>query len=118
MKPNELRIGNWVKISYFESELDEDMFKFEVCDRGATFIDPIPLTEEWLTKFGFYQEGIEFQMGEHNDRFSGLIKVYYENWVKEWVLDIGAIEWITNFKYVHELQNLIFALTGNELEIK
>ncbi len=70
---------------------------------------PITLTEEWLLKFGFEKRSII----QENDS-------YYLN---------GEIVWVTKkgFRYfqnrniiqhVHQLQNLYFALTGEELTIK
>ena len=75
-------------------------------------VEPIPLTKEWLLKFGFkYKE------------------MYYES---EYLTALNdcfiVVERVTGFfyvdapnneiKYVHQLQNLYFALTGEELEIK
>lgn len=80
-------------------------------------ITPIPLTEEWLLKFGFNninskEYGIKCgscwmslsnpkNMGEWQDCYC-------------WIFDrFKFIE----LKYVHQLQNLYFALTGEELTI-
>lgn len=71
-------------------------------------IKPIPLTEKWLIKFGFYQEEI-------NDSWNIDIKQ-----------DVFALDSCLEFinyehsplNYVHELQNLFFAITGQELELK
>lgn len=77
---------------------------------------PIPLTEEWLTKLGFekiilkpvapiWEEDIEWDLAGH--RFSQDIS-------GKWFL--SGYHWNTeHFKYVHELQNLYFALTKQEL---
>ena len=73
--------------------------------------DGIPLTEEWLLKFGFEKDKKGFL---HNVRFV-FHHIYgwkiLENWIKNWV-------GIREIKYVHELQNLYFALTGKEIELK
>lgn len=71
----------------------------------------IPLTEEWLLKFGF--EKI-------NHRIEGII--YKKSWLRfnEYARLIdwrgGSIESKVCF-YVHQLQNLYFALTGEELTL-
>lgn len=118
MKVNELRIGNWINVG---GELNEfDIADFcDIFDNGNKWFKDlfkaIPLTEEWLVKFGFshiskndYQSPYEFLIfdikllcfadiqGDDEERIFSPIEV----------------------KYVHQLQNLYFALTGEELEIK
>jgi uncharacterized protein YukJ len=75
---------------------------------------PIPITEEWLLKFGFTR--IKSKTTYCDD---GFIDV----WNKDGFLldDKGVlIEYTENFVriyYVHQLQNLYFALQGEELSI-
>ena len=77
---------------------------------GGTFysLNPIPLTEEWLIKFGFENKrekwlfeknGLVINIGNHN------CTMHCGNSIK-------AVD------YVHQLQNLYFVLTGKELKIK
>jgi hypothetical protein len=81
-------------------------------------IDPIPLTEEWLLKFGFNRH--------HADYFNGIIyiKNIINNTEFEWGVypnELGSGIQIQNrklLKYVHQLQNLYFALTEEELVVK
>lgn len=84
-------------------------------------IHPIPLTEEWLLKFGFevYSDYSfrNFRLPENN--------FFVSMWMEEKPVagfeETGAVYWSDNYraiKYVHSLQNLYFALTGKELEIK
>jgi len=122
MKVNELRIGNLVNVCD-NDEILTGVFKSGVnfgehgyCANIPGFIKPIPLTEEWLVKFGF--------------KYSKRAEVWYfgENPVtKDWMI---TIKWIDGeeypfyenghfkVKYVHQLQNLYFALTGEDLELK
>jgi hypothetical protein len=76
-------------------------------------IDPIPLTEEWLLKFGFELdiEDDGYSKGKYKVSVSdeGCIFFIYDSYY--------PIE-ICEFKHTHQLQNLYFALTGEELEIK
>ena len=68
---------------------------------------PIQLTEEWLVKFGFIKRtptGYYFDMGRMS---INLPDFEYKN-----------IRIDVKLKYVHQLQNLYFALTGEELTIK
>lgn len=75
-------------------------------------VSPIPLTEEWLVKFGF-----ELQIGNH------ILENHWGHLIR-WHDSIIITDDISNhskgltvkIEYVHQLQNLYFALTGEELE--
>jgi hypothetical protein len=111
MKANELRVGNWYhwyadgKLYHYQIEPKD----FQRTDLLPNF-EPIPLTEKWLLKFGF--EVFEFDNGQPNQyRFKDRLLVIRE----EKFVDYGSSVAI---KYVHQLQNLYFALTGQELQLK
>ena len=111
MKANELRIGNLVKKG-------DEMFMADFLTiRMAINYEPIPLTEEWLIKFGF----------ERNDN-TKLSDSFYWIMVGRSELHINpdnGVLWIHRnenifnnpclVKHVHQIQNLYFALTGEEL---
>lgn len=107
----EIRIGNWFKRDAQPNGFQIDKHSFKIFHIYQ--YDPIPLTEEWLVKLGF--KWIEESQGYFDKNHA----VYL------WV--IGVIEFhpfCTNdedcqieIKHVHQLQNLCFALTQNELEI-
>lgn len=124
MEANELRLGNWV---YYQDNcplksiiLNFDRMKSVFFDEkwASYYLSPIPLTEEWLLKFGFVfltdigvyklKFKIDTQAGEYE--FAGVPKAI--GFVSNRLFASGTI------KYVHQLQNLYFALTGNELTIK
>lgn len=135
IKPTELRIGNWVSGSDREDinlyqVVKIDDIDFIDLDSGDEYnvigkteggkhqyfdIKPsgIPLTEEWLKKFGFeYCDGLWIK----NDLSTGLNqKDLYGDGLK-WYYTIGHI--VIETTYVHQLQNLFFALMGKELELK
>lgn len=73
-------------------------------------IEPIPLTETWLLEFGFKTQGIRIS----KDWFY----LWYDD--KKIVFALAEIQEETGaylvMKYVHQLQNLYFALTGEELK--
>lgn len=70
---------------------------------------PIPLTEEWLLKFGFkHNEG----MADSWLFFNGFPM---NNHMGGWHFNDLSISVL--IKYVHQLQNLYFALTGEELKL-
>jgi len=123
MTANELRIGNLVSDrGFFEMEVsaifkDEVYLDFEenegvVWEVNEKDLQPIPLTEEWLLKFGFvlhdddnfwfYKHGLDFCVTKDKGSFF------------VWIMDGDFVEIIS----VHQLQNLYFALTNEELTIK
>jgi hypothetical protein len=121
MKASELRIGNsiYYKISglldepkdrYKIIEMSYYNFKTLSSEEDENY-QPIPLTEELLLTFGFESDGIEWWNGVLS---LGIYKdgLYYCP-TEDIHYRLGK-----EFKYVHELQNLHFALTGEELTIK
>ena len=144
MKANELRIGNWVKIKdeifeegyltgydiYTTNEFQITGFNdgssmkdckvicfYEIPGKlfGGTIhsgcrdldIEPIPLTEEWLLKFGFEKTSL------HYLKKDGIIIQSEDNYFECF---LGSI--VVKLQWLHQLQNLYFALTGEELKIK
>jgi hypothetical protein len=81
-------------------------------------VKPIPLTEEWLIKFGINKYSDKHYILEILNR--GRLNFYTE---KDKVsVEIGNKSGYSfgypKIKYLHELQNLYFALTGQELLYK
>jgi hypothetical protein len=79
-------------------------------------LDPIPLNEEWLLKMGFEKSNtfspISYKKRRHKAAF----------WIRKWKTEdyFRFDRYYSNapiVKYVHQLQNLYFALTGEELTI-
>ena len=122
MKATELRIGNWYTSVKFgvpvQCELT-DLSQLCVMSDGAytdppieEMFEPIPLTEEWLLKFGFDYDN-------ETSTYSLLTSLRKCDLCIDILLSDGEYFWkYVELKYVHQLQNLYFALTGNELEIK
>ena len=121
MEASELRIGNWVRL--VSKDKDFEITSGYEIDLGTESCDfePIPLTEEWLERFGF-KEFIDF--GSHTGHYDKLPLCgfsYSINTKKVMVMHKGngISHWIDlKVEYVHQLQNLYFALTGEELTIK
>lgn len=110
MTASELRIGNKFylpngdvgTISYHEIRLmvvalDKPNYK------------PIPLTEEWLLKLGFVKHGKYGYF--YIDFFVVDLDMNGQFYMCD--IDIHIV-----LKHVHQLQNLYFALTGEELTFK
>lgn len=114
MKANELRIGNFVS-----DRLGIVIIGTNGRIEFADIYKPIPLTEEWLVKFGFVKTYYDFEKGYI--KFDKNISDYGCEGIKSnfWLVPNGDDDWYRiplNLLYVHQLQNLYFALTGEELE--
>lgn len=117
MKATELRIGNYVELrgetttiwKVSKETIHAEPFDCPMCDE----IKPIPLTEEWLLKFGF-EKHLNYWMIPSKGFFIG---VTLNNEIYP-MFDTDNPIPIKTLKYVHQLQNLYFALTGQELTIK
>jgi hypothetical protein len=128
---NELRIGNLVDLgnriakiieighlSCVVSDLEETQDTIEDYNRTK----PIPLTEEWLYKFGF--EDINESDHDYNT-YTDSNHDYYlqiDNRRKDGKYSIldNSFDDLRDFSmvdiiYIHQLQNMYFALTGEEL---
>jgi hypothetical protein len=106
MKSTELRIGNYV----FDNLGGTLKIKGLNIDSDLSHIQPILITEDWLIKLGF-----EKQMAwTFRIHISGNHYLIYYLGEKGW--SIGNKSYSDfNCEYVHQLQNLYFALTNKEL---
>ena len=110
----ELRIGNyvytkeWVIKSY-------GIDGFVNIIKNIDNFKPIPLTEEWLIKLNFKYKKTEKSNSYSLDffRVSFVIDGRYKG--KMFISVANLNPDVNNFLYVHQLQNLYFALTGKEL---
>ena len=122
MKAQELRIGNWFR-GDDTSQGHHQITAYEIFDFHTDPLDdyyqPIPLTEEWLLKFGEIKAPNSTIYCGDQDTESYVWKVNLkEHYVYEGIDAMcNIISW-QPIKYVHQLQNLYFALTGEELTIK
>lgn len=119
MKPQELRFG-----SYYLNDRDEVQM-FEMSMSNIDYSDDwngIPLTEEWLLKFGFDKEqakppsSVAYSLidAQCNDFY-----VEYDDILEAWQIYLEDHFWIQRqIHFVHQLQNLYHSLTGEELTIK
>jgi hypothetical protein len=125
MKANELRIGNLVMYSNNSSIFTVSglhVFGMDCFDDiEETYIEydqfeGIPLTEEWILKFGFE---VNRQTKEDNNIWRcSCTEGYFE---VEQIIGFFLLDnhcYGTQIKYVHQLQNLYFALINEELTIK
>ena len=128
IQANELRIGNFLRLNNPEHRPDEHGKVLKVV--GVTeeyplvqlvhdpnrimsfgqfwhFIDPIPLDESWLRRAGFDNGWIlSHNREEFNMFYTGGVYFYSADYLHHNSVAI---------KYVHQLQNLFFCLSGKEL---
>lgn len=133
MKAEELRIGNLVNrtnkaikhkpLGVVKFEMN-DFYWIEECVDDFDNYEPIPLTEEWLVRMGFNNTAIKWMdKSVSNPVFIKKDKYYLEFVDGEYYFNLffgmsNNPVHLTAIKYVHQLQNLYFALTGEELTIK
>ena len=80
-------------------------------------VEPIPLTPEILEKAGF--EEFPDSSGLYGYEAFTKGNCYVEISPTRGIgVSIGSMETAQSIKYLHQLQNLYFALTGEELNIK
>ena len=131
MKTSEVRQGNLIQTN--KSRTQVVSVGIQTINRNAEWrYEGIPLADELLLKYGFYKlppckdfENITMPYLANN----GVLLFYNKHRTEYETMDyfvgyaetrngkyhVVLIQWI---KYLHQLQNLYFALTGTELEIK
>jgi hypothetical protein len=131
MKTQELRVGNLVKNDYSQIRVVNSIaFNPLILDYAVSFPDgefealdllqPIPLTEEWFVKFGFKKD-------DNGNYWRDLITNYLEIMqsgeyffpsyiqIPEFSFENENRVSLNRIQHVHQLQNLYYALTGEEL---
>ena len=146
MEARELRIGNLVdyygNIVTINSINDNDVGFSDYVPVDYPLleeINPIPITEDWLVKLGF--ELIDYDLFGEEDQDEEICLVFkiQHPKFKTWKLGVDLfvddkhcqlylilddklkddyILYHSFIKHIHQLQNLFFALTGEELELK
>lgn len=127
---NELRIGNVVSdinasISYYAKvkRLEANRCYYGAFHSQYNDLTPIPITKEWLLAFGLFETHsyyiIELTDNRYDKKDFFTVRVQgdkYEAFLRNW--DLAKLFLLCEIKYIHQLQNLYFALTQTELELK
>ena len=131
MKTKDLRLGNLVykdgeiyrieSLGYHKSESPWKNLVHSASgdDDNICEYEPIPLTEEWLLKFGFkkYNDSKRYYLEHQDKRFDYSIRYLHRKYICFAYCGSAGCKLKPNIQYVHQLQNLYFVLTGDELEI-
>lgn len=81
-----------------------------------TDIEPIPLNEDWLVKLGFTKERNSIDSADLFIKKDIVFVLTGEHYTVSWnSVTINLIP--AKVKFVHELQNLFYCLTGTELTL-
>lgn len=136
MKENELRLGNWIKYEDKLVQVVQLSSLMILCQRNENqflvncapkVFQPIELTEEVLLKIGCFKRGYNeiYSMALCTDCYDYYIS--YQNvkdnkhsFVASWYKN-GELKRqirLDNIQYLHELQNVFFSFTNQELNIK
>ena len=122
MEVRELRIGNLVQDNKGNTiEVDASLFVADMDPNGYFDLSdclPIQITPEWLEKLGFIRSDKTYSY-QTSDQF-------YIDWTMEDGICLNGIyddimsngDKLEHIKYIHQLQNLYYALTGDELILK
>jgi hypothetical protein len=116
MEAKELRIGNYyngdiskeVNIQQITYEDIKELFQ----DSQDDYYQPIKLTEEWLFKFGFQIDDKDECYIYDTVHLVSLYKGFNGGYQRI----INGYNDGVELNHVHQLQNLYFALTGEELK--
>ena len=123
MKANELRIGNLVysketnQIQKITGLTDENPFINAITFDYINYdeIEAIPITEEWLLKFGFDKSCMFYRL--ESEKFYFSYNSMHPKFEIQYNSRDGHILFPVDLTYLHQLQNLYFALTNEELEM-
>ena len=124
MRVEELRIGNLVDNMGVTIRFDigdwDCIISKAFSQTPMERYSPIPLTEEWLLKLGFEKKECKsYSSGDELIYYTFTSPVYgfliWNTIQKQWWV-LGKIS-ICQPEHIHSLQNLYFALTGEELKL-
>ena len=108
MEAKDLRIGNIV-LKIDENKTHKIVpVDISICSVNKKIFEPIPLTEEWLLKMGF---------SWHAKNSYNLKRFRYHTDKKIFSIMGRFEDLVEGLEHVNQLQNLYFALTGEELTI-
>lgn len=109
MNASELRIGNWV-YGALDQPYKVNVTILSALEANVYYVSPIPITPEILEAAGF--ETVRGELYKINGYWYDLKDKTFGSFAIENGEPIAE-----NIKSLHQLQNLYFALTGEELTV-
>lgn len=135
MEAHELMIGNYITqylgmdddgshykeqqitgIKYEYSDIHIRLDQTDTWHHNGNF-EPIPLTEDWLIKLGFKNTDTGFEMKMWRGHTMSLIIVRNKYAIVACSGPFGLTH-SAHLNYIHQLQNIFYCLTGEQLTIK
>jgi hypothetical protein len=101
-----IRINKWDFVGYRDNY--GNIYSFDKSN-------PIPIDEKWLTDFGFRDLNYVFVLNASRKK---LLVNWSTRIVSSNIRNGFYLNKYKHIKYIHQLQNLYFALTGKELQLK
>jgi len=117
IQANELRIGNLLEDHGEYLPVGFDTFKDWTKFNFGEFLKPIPITEDRLLKLGLVQNEMLFKPNEDiENKCKGDLgfkcpSFFFNKRLGKWM----CCQTRVCVEYIHQVQNLVFALTGVEL---
>lgn len=127
IQQKELRVGNYVHVPTLDNELYEmstisrygrdcsvtdNKLGYQSSILDIENINPIPLSEEWLINLGFEEDMSTFY---YNAKIASIYLHTPYSGSKNWNVKANGGDKLTSVQYVHQLQNLFYVLTGEDL---
>lgn len=123
----DLRIGNWLHHTWYKRPSQVNASAILSIEQGSNNYSPIPLTPELLERCGFVKDG-DFDNHSIDYYRKGCIHIQFPNY-EDWdicyvwrdnVIDEKGMrkQYDIVLKSLHQLQNLYYALTTIELDVK
>ncbi len=107
-------------IEYRVESFEDDLLQKETSYKSLEELEPIILTPEVLEKYGFKQASDYLNRSvyyKHHDKKSLKIDINILEYKVSLFAGDQKVDLPHHHKFFHQLQNLYFALTGEELEV-
>lgn len=110
----QLRIGNYFRYSHTKNV--DEIRNGKQIDEYIGAYEPIPLTDGWLLRLGFIY--VQLSNKKEYKKYVSYIGVRVNGYIDESTFYVVLKGRTERIQYVHQLQNLYFALTGQELTLE
>ena len=129
MKATELRIGNYIKLmlnheDYETIQVTSD--ELVMVDKKQADYEPLRLTEDWLLKHGFSVKNFDYSIPISECKVVWLTLIPQDEECTAYSVCVTQTDedeedqnvFLSDISYVHQLQNLYYAMANKELVLK